>query len=98
MKTIRLLLVAAALLIAGLWSVFAKFNGNTNLSLGMPLSACTFEVTGSAKGGWVMVALVLLLGAAVAFVGGLISAVASHMRGPAGDLPSAADGKQKVTP
>lgn len=98
MKAIRLLLVAAALLIAGLWSVFTNFNGHTNLSLGLPLSACTFDITGSAKGVWVVVALVLLLGAAVNFIAGLIAAIASHMRGPAGDLPAADAGNQKLTP
>lgn len=98
MKAIRLLLVAAALLIAGVWSVFAKFNGNANLSLGLPLSACTFDITGSAKGVWVVVALLLLLGAAVNFIAGLISAIAGHMRRPAGELASVDAGKQKLIP
>jgi len=53
-----------------------------NLSLGWPLSACSFQLSGATSGGWVVAALLLLLGAAVAFVWALIVAIAAHIRPP----------------
>ncbi|MBZ5513008.1 MAG: hypothetical protein LAN70_17820 [Acidobacteriia bacterium] len=87
MKAISRFIIALLLLIAGLWTLLANFAGNMNLNVAWPLSSCSFEVSGSAKGVRVVAALALLVAAVFAFLWALISAIARRLRTPARDVP-----------
>ena len=92
MKLVCLHIASAALLLLGVWTLFEQFQGSANLNAAWPLSSFTFQISGTAKGGWVAAAILLLIFSAATFIWALITAIAGRMRPPDAP-PSASDSR-----
>ena len=80
MKAVWLFLISAALLIFGVWLTFNALQGTANVNMAWPLSQCSFQISGVAKGGVVPAAILLLFFSVVLFISGLIATIKMAMR------------------
>lgn len=79
MKTVVLLITSELLLILAAVFLFSGWKGVASFNFGWPLTQFIVNINGGANGGWVAMAVALLLLAVVTLIAGLVSA----MRNPA---------------
>lgn len=86
MKTAAWFIISELLLILMIALVFSKWQGSVNFSFAWPLSGCTFNITGGAQGGRVLLAFASAILTIATFVAGVIRLI----KGRATAAPSSA--------
>jgi len=72
MRTRKLFLASAALLVIGLVSLWSKWNGNAGIRAGYPISQWSVTFNGSVHGWPAMIGVLAILGGIVSFLIALI--------------------------
>ncbi len=75
MKTAWLLITSELLLLLTIVCVFSNWQGSVNLQAGDSVASFALSITGGAKGGWIVLAILCLMAALVTFVAGLVRTI-----------------------
>jgi hypothetical protein len=76
MRSAYLFICSALLLVLGVAALFLRFHGSVSLSGAVPVSGASFDICGSAKGPWPMVAVVLAITSVLMFIVAVVRAFA----------------------
>ncbi len=76
MRSTYFFILSAVLLIIGFVALFSNFHGSVGLSGAVPVSSASFDICGSSKGAWPMMAIVLAITSVLVFIVAVVRAFA----------------------
>jgi hypothetical protein len=83
-------ILSAVLLVLGFVALFSNFHGSASLSGAVPVSGASFDICGSSKGAWPMVAVVLAITSVLVFIVGVVRAFAYESTSSVGERAATA--------
>ncbi len=76
MRSTHLFILSGVLLVVSFALLFSNFHGSVTLSGAAPVSGASFDICGSSKGAWPMVALVVAITSVLLFIVAVVRAFA----------------------